>query len=220
MSAPQFVPRSSKWLRGFLLSLLLLVKSRELLSTHLGESAIPLGVARLARLPSLMPLPGAELDAPGSFAGLLAGPVSLGYLASGRFGLLPVVPPSVVSWVFTFLLLSPLFQLYSGAELWVLRFRWAPSPPHFLFARFASLSQRLHGTAIYADQLEWLTGGQWGGIPRSSVQHFYRVRRRTSNSGVFLDLVRQFFQVTLCGFSRLCILCGPHFFEGKSTTDE
>ena len=27
------------------------------------------------------------------------------------------------------------------------------------------------------------------GIPRSSVRHFYRVRRRTSNSGVFLDLV-------------------------------
>ena len=33
-------------------------------------------------------------------------------------------------------------------------------------------------------------------IPRSSVRHFYRVRRRTSNSGVFLDLVRRFFQVT------------------------
>ena len=48
---------------------------------------------------------------------------------------------------------------------------------------------------------------------------FYRVRRRTSNSGVFLDLVQQFFQVTLCGFSRLCILCGPHLFEDKSTTD-
>ena len=48
---------------------------------------------------------------------------------------------------------------------------------------------------------------------------FNRVRRRTSNSGVFLDLVRQFFQVTLCGFSRLCILCGPHSFEGKPTTD-
>ena len=28
-----------------------------------------------------------------------------------------------------------------------------------------------------------------------------------------------FFPVTLCGFSRLCILCGPHFFEGKPTTD-
>ena len=56
-------------------------------------------------------------------------------------------------------------------------------------------------------------------IPRSSVRHFYRVRRRTSNSGVFLDLVRDFFQVTLCGFSRLCILCGLHLFEGKPTTD-
>ena len=45
---------------------------------------------------------------------------------------------------------------------------------------------------------------------RSSVRHFYRVRRRTSNSGVFLDLVRHFSQVTLGGFS---ILCGQHFFE-------
>ena len=67
------------------------------------------------------------------------------------------------------------------------------SKPFYLFMR--NIWEK-HGTAmkhIY--------------IPRSSVRHFCRVRRRTSNSGVFLDLVRRFFQVTLCGFSRLCILC-------------
>ena len=56
-------------------------------------------------------------------------------------------------------------------------------------------------------------------IPRSSVRYFYRVRRRTSNSGVFLDLVRRFSKSLYVYSQGFAFLCGLHFFEGKPTTD-
>ena len=111
-----------------------------------------------------------------------------------------------------------LFPLWISARTWI-SVSWRPGAcgdgGHAEFGWFWCRNK----TIVYSGfRIDGTAPKRWF-IPRSSVRHFYRVRRRTSNSGVFLDLVRRFFQVTLCGFSRLCILCGLHFFEVKPTTD-